>query len=94
MSIKTHAPKLNAEIHIVKAHVKRLTLNINASEESNNDCMSRTSTVSTPAGCSPEKAQITWEVVTWGKLPKTDHRLTGEFGHTPIDISVRNIEYA
>lgn len=92
MNIKTNAPKLNAEIHIVRAHVESSMLNVSTPEAASGSSVNVASTDSTSN--SPEKPQITWEIVMWGKLAKADALLTGKFGDQPIDISVRNIEYA
>lgn len=94
MNIKTNAPKLNAEIHIIKAHVKLTRSVANRPEDTSNDGISRSSTESTYSDSCAERACITWEIVKWGKLASTDALLTGKLGDAPIDISVRNIEYA
>lgn len=92
MNIKTNAPKVNAEIHTVRAHVRSRMMNACTSEDMSSGTLSPTST-SSPSN-SPETPQITWEIIMWGKLSRTDQLLTGKIGNTPIDISVRNIEYA
>lgn len=92
MNIKTNAPKVNAEIHIIRAFPKAQMPDASASEDSGSRLSSRASTESSPG--SSDRSQITWEIVQWGKISKTDQLLTGNPGNMPLDISVRNIEYA
>lgn len=77
MRIKTNAPKLNAEIHVVRAHVRRN--GIDPSQDAD--------------GAGAEPVPIRWEILSWGKLQKNDKLLSGGWGNDPIDIAVRGIEY-
>ncbi|KAL8437488.1 hypothetical protein ACSSS7_000870 [Eimeria intestinalis] len=88
MKIKTNAPKVNAEIHIVRAHV--------SPGEQNNVKDSRKIPLGLSDNCMQknDNLEIEWEIMAWGKLKKNDKLVTGDPGNSPIDISVRNIEYA
>ncbi|XP_026191536.1 phosphoglycerate mutase-like protein 4 [Cyclospora cayetanensis] len=99
MNIKTNAPKLNAELHIVKAHTSKartmpLMAEDNPSEDCWNDSPSASLTTSLTEAHPSESPEITWEIVRWGKMSKNDQRLAGKLEETPIDISLRAIEYA
>ncbi|KAL8452686.1 hypothetical protein Emed_001250 [Eimeria media] len=87
MKIKTNAPKVNAEIHVLRAHGLRGDKNANVSSQATGGC----------SNCSlfvDGDLEVEWEIIAWGKLAKNDKLLTGDTGNAPIDISVRNIEYA
>ncbi|KAL8424637.1 hypothetical protein Efla_004260 [Eimeria flavescens] len=64
MNIKTNVPKVNAEIYIVKAHVKR----------QENTAESPAEPVSTEAAEANEvgSTAVAWEIIKWGKLSKSD----------------------
>ncbi|CDJ63320.1 phosphoglycerate mutase protein, putative [Eimeria necatrix] len=88
MNVKTNAPKLNAEIHTVRAHWS-------SSKSSSSSAAAAGEPPPAAAAAAAAAAAVTWEIVSWGKLAKGDSRLTGEVDtSTPIDISVRGIEYA
>lgn len=109
MHVKTNAPKLNAEIHTVKAHINKVPPTVpSPSVSTGSSSSSSTSAAASPtlhanitaaaaaaSAAATAAAEVTWEIVSWGKLTKSDSLLSGQVDtHTPIDISVRNIEYA
>lgn len=87
MNTLTNAPKVNAQIYVVRAH-------ITPPKGSGCDGLSCLSSGSTATGSDGEDPQFTWEIVTWGKLTKTAQQVTGEAEHTPVNPPLRNIEYA
>ncbi|KAL8446817.1 hypothetical protein Emag_004578 [Eimeria magna] len=87
MKIKTNAPKVNAEIHILRAHGVSDDVNAKMPSEA-------TEGPSNEALRVDDNFEVEWEIIAWGKLAKNDKLLTGDAGNAPIDISVRNIEYA